>query len=160
MSREKTEVEKVVERAQKEMGNKGPLTMKYEEKIIEASVIDKLVAQAKKAIKESGEKMVKGFLGQSRWIVDLKVVVEGEVARVGSSPVALPLEQHFGDRLKPCPFCGGEAELLTSENGGYSIFHTCTPAYGNDEDDVRMKVESRLFGTAGGAIAYWNRRAE
>lgn len=47
-----TEVEKVIKKAQKEMGNKGPLSMKYEEALIEASEIDNRVMQAEKKLEE------------------------------------------------------------------------------------------------------------
>jgi hypothetical protein len=62
------------------------------------------------------------------------------------------------DGLLPCPFCGGQAEIKEVGNA-FSIFHTCKPIYGNDDDDVRMKIESRLFGSRSSAIKYWNRRS-
>ncbi len=50
------------------------------------------------------------------------------------------------DRLKRCPFCGGEAEIV-----GYTIFWvTCK----------ECTAETKDFDTKEEAIEAWNRRAE
>lgn len=50
--------------------------------------------------------------------------------------------------LKPCPFCGGEAELLTEEDRYYSHLVVCTKC------GVRTMGEH----IKAIAVAYWNRR--
>lgn len=54
--------------------------------------------------------------------------------------------------LKPCPFCGGEAEILTAEsmNGGYLFGIMC--------NDCRSRGD--VYDTEAEAIAAWNTRAE
>ena len=54
--------------------------------------------------------------------------------------------------LKPCPFCGGEAEMLTAEsmNGGYLFGIMC--------NDCRSRGD--VYDTEAEAIAAWNTRAE
>ena len=54
--------------------------------------------------------------------------------------------------LKPCPFCGGEAEMLTAEsmNGGYLFGIMC--------NDCRSRGD--VYGTEAEAIAAWNTRYE
>jgi len=54
--------------------------------------------------------------------------------------------------LKPCPFCGGEAEVLTAEsmNGGYLFGVMC--------NDCRSRGD--VYDTEAEAIAAWNIRAE
>lgn len=69
-------------------------------------------------------------------------------------------------KLKPCPFCGGEAELVEGEYGmyltGYAIY--CKGTCG-----AKLGVTGRLceayewipyFDTEAEAIAAWNSRAE
>lgn len=56
-------------------------------------------------------------------------------------------------KLKPCPFCGGEARLYNDGNHGF--FHMCMI-----DGDAMVKIESRLFGSDEEAIKVWNRRAE
>ena len=53
--------------------------------------------------------------------------------------------------LKPCPFCGGEAEMLTAEsmNGGYLFGIMC--------NDCRSRGD--VYDTEAEAIAAWNTRA-
>lgn len=54
--------------------------------------------------------------------------------------------------LLPCPFCGGEAEMLTAEsmNGGYLFGIMC--------NDCRSRGD--VYDTEAEAIAAWNTRAE
>lgn len=54
--------------------------------------------------------------------------------------------------LLPCPFCGGEAEMLTAEsmNGGYLFGIMC--------NDCRSRGD--VYDTEAEAIAAWNTRAD
>ena len=54
--------------------------------------------------------------------------------------------------LRECPFCGGEAEMLTAEsmNGGYLFGIMC--------NDCRSRGD--VYDTEAEAIAAWNSRAE
>ena len=54
--------------------------------------------------------------------------------------------------LKPCPFCGGEAEMLTAEsmNGGYLFGIMCNDCCSRGD----------VYDTEAEAIAAWNSRAE
>jgi Lar family restriction alleviation protein len=54
--------------------------------------------------------------------------------------------------LLPCPFCGGEVEILTAEsmNGGYLFGIMC--------NDCRSRGD--VYDTEAEAIAAWNSRAE
>lgn len=54
--------------------------------------------------------------------------------------------------LLPCPFCGGEAEILTAEsmNGGYLFGIMC--------NDCRSRGD--VYDTEAEAVAAWNTRAE
>ena len=54
--------------------------------------------------------------------------------------------------LKPCPFCGGEAETLTAESmhGGYLFGIMCS--------DCRSRGD--VYNTEAEAIEAWNTRAE
>ena len=54
--------------------------------------------------------------------------------------------------LKPCPFCGGKAEILTAESmhGGYLFGIMC--------NDCRSRGD--VYETEAEAIAAWNTRAE
>ena len=54
------------------------------------------------------------------------------------------------DELKPCPFCGGEAEIMRTDNGGHIVclYHNC-----NAVSPTFYKSESK-------AIDAWNTRAE
>lgn len=57
----------------------------------------------------------------------------------------------MAEKLKPCPFCGGEAELVRNSSGSY--FVRCT--------DRQCAARTRLFHeNENGARASWNRRAE
>lgn len=70
------------------------------------------------------------------------------------------------DRLKPCPFCGGEARLIEAEIG---MFEDGYAVYCDGTCDVKMGVGGRLgeaykwtptFRTEAEAIEAWNTRAE
>lgn len=55
------------------------------------------------------------------------------------------------ETLLPCPFCGGEAELVRNSSGSY--FVRCA--------DRQCAAKTRLFHeNESGARASWNRRAE
>lgn len=54
--------------------------------------------------------------------------------------------------LKPCPFCGGEAEIME-----YSDRFQCGC---KDEDCIAWVEEMPVYLTRSGAIKDWNRRAE
>lgn len=57
----------------------------------------------------------------------------------------------MAETLRPCPFCGGEAELVRNSSGSY--FVRCT--------DRQCAAKTRLFHeNENGARASWNRRAE
>lgn len=66
-------------------------------------------------------------------------------------------QKAWEDMVMEC-FEEGQAEIKEVGNA-FSVFHTCRPMYGNDEDDVRMTIGSRLFGGMVQAVGYWNRRA-
>lgn len=68
--------------------------------------------------------------------------------------------------LKPCPFCGGVAELIEGECG---MFQTAFAVYCVGECHAKIGISGRLnetyewtpiFGTAAEAAEAWNRRAE
>ena len=50
-------------------------------------------------------------------------------------------------KLKPCPFCGGKAELFHSYDGYHCVQCTCCAC-----GTIYMRTES-------GAVRMWNRRA-
>ena len=58
------------------------------------------------------------------------------------------------EELKPCPFCGGKAEVLTDENEEYYVSCTeCTALLGYCTDTWGD------YSTEDEAIEAWNRRA-
>lgn len=59
----------------------------------------------------------------------------------------------MSNKLKPCPFCGGEARLYN--DGVHGFFHMCMI-----NGDAMVKIESRFFESDEEAIKVWNRRAE
>lgn len=67
--------------------------------------------------------------------------------------------------LKPCPFCGGDAELIEGECG---MFQTAFAVYCVGKCHAKIGISGRLnetyewtpiFGTAAEAAEAWNRRA-
>lgn len=56
------------------------------------------------------------------------------------------------EELKPCPFCGGEAELWASEDGIYGVW--CS------NPDCYMDVDTRDRTSKEAAIEAWNTRYE
>lgn len=58
----------------------------------------------------------------------------------------------MSNELLPCPFCGGEAEILTAEsmNGGYLFGIMC--------NDCRSRGD--VYDTEAEAVDAWNTRAE
>ena len=60
--------------------------------------------------------------------------------------------------LKPCPFCGGEADFLTANNGA-EVWVICTDCGAQTAKEWTNLV---VFGNGGKgrAIEAWNRRAE
>lgn len=59
------------------------------------------------------------------------------------------------DKLKPCPFCGGDdIKLYSHENTLlHGFIHLC-----QINGDGMVKIESRLFETEEAAVDAWNRR--
>ena len=56
------------------------------------------------------------------------------------------------EKLKPCPFCGGEAEIVRTDNyGTFKFFATCLVC------GAEMPRVSRTMTQAAGA---WNRRVD
>jgi len=55
--------------------------------------------------------------------------------------------------LKPCPFCGGPAELLGTE---YEGFLHCA----DDQCLVKPSTFGKRVGRGGNLVEAWNRRAE
>lgn len=61
-------------------------------------------------------------------------------------------------KLKPCPFCGAEPELISEESliPGHKLFHVECVNDGCQMDDVSTACSSSPFG----AVDAWNCRAE
>ena len=55
----------------------------------------------------------------------------------------------MSEELKPCPFCGGKAEIIIFNTGTVTV--GCT----NEECDITM---GKAFFTDEEAIRHWNRR--
>lgn len=64
--------------------------------------------------------------------------------------------------LKPCPFCGGEAMLITSPHIGivYIQCKSCTAMVGRKRKIVSSMIGREFFTNKEKAIAAWNRRAD
>ena len=67
--------------------------------------------------------------------------------------------------LKPCPFCGADAEVIESEYGmyetGYAIYCThCSLKLGVDGRLSEAYEWTPVFDTEAEAINAWNKRAE
>lgn len=58
--------------------------------------------------------------------------------------------------LKPCPFCGGEAEIHEERLEGYTIFFVSCE---NNKCSVIVETMHRAGYTKAQAIEEWNRRA-
>ena len=58
--------------------------------------------------------------------------------------------------LKPCPFCGGEAEVNEDRLDGYTIFIVSCE---NSKCPVIVETMHRAGNTKAQAIEAWNRRA-
>ena len=61
------------------------------------------------------------------------------------------------DKLRPCPFCGGKAELIKIPVPPYpdKYYVRCS-----NQNDCKVAVHTYRGGTAEEAIEDWNRRAE
>lgn len=57
----------------------------------------------------------------------------------------------MSEELKPCPFCGGEAEIIIFS----AEYGTVTVGCANEECDIAM---GKAFFTDEEAIRHWNRR--
>lgn len=62
----------------------------------------------------------------------------------------------MNEKLKPCPFCGGEASViktlcLKNNYEGYFVQHPC--------DMTIAPIKTSSFATEQQAIATWNRRS-
>ena len=57
----------------------------------------------------------------------------------------------MSEKLKPCPFCGGEAGI---ENWGYGYYVTC------QSPTCLISPETGNYETKAAAIAAWNTRDE
>lgn len=55
--------------------------------------------------------------------------------------------------LKPCPFCGGEAQLAVGSPGGFFVTHSC------GWDGFASEMFGYRYSSEAEAIAAWNRRA-
>lgn len=60
--------------------------------------------------------------------------------------------QALEESLKPCPFCGGPAELLSSIDGKFDLA-TC------EDRDCTGRSSAMKAGGAKAAAARWNKRA-
>lgn len=59
--------------------------------------------------------------------------------------------------LKPCPFCGGKAELREERVNGYTkYFISCE----NDNCNVVVETMSRVGNTAAQAVEAWESRVK
>jgi Lar family restriction alleviation protein len=65
-------------------------------------------------------------------------------------------------KLKPCPFCGGEAMLTTNLYAGivYIQCKCCTAMVGRKRKIVSSMIGKEYFVNKEEAIEAWNRRAE
>ena len=59
--------------------------------------------------------------------------------------------------LKPCPFCGGEAELREERGLTRTLFFVSCE---NDNCGVVVETRNSVSSTKVGAIEAWNRRAD
>lgn len=62
-------------------------------------------------------------------------------------------------KLKPCPFCGGEARLR-HENFGVDKYSYCQCVNSACEAKTRNVMISTLFSSDEKAVEIWNRRAD
>lgn len=64
--------------------------------------------------------------------------------------------------LKPCPFCGGEAILITSPHIGivYIQCQSCTAMVGRKRKIISSMIGKEFFANKQEAIEAWNVRAD
>lgn len=67
----------------------------------------------------------------------------------------------MSEQLKPCPFCGGKAELCAGAHMGRSaIFIQCQKCGAQTKYYIDFQMMNGLTPTQKKAIEAWNRRAD
>ena len=110
-------------------------------------------AEVKLQIAENELKRLKSELGQI-----LNYVNESDNYKRGIELIAALVDNELEEpQLKPCPFCGGEAEMQTSQienRNDYAYSISCI-----DKQCIGAIVGYRSYWVKNKAIEAWNRRA-